>query len=139
MGAPGGEPESQHIPAPAIDGLEIDFEGGTAGGKGLPRLYNLRMRRASASAVDPIRTGGPGRPTPMHLVEVEGRRRIEDGEVAVRPKGRWKFSEDLETWWGRERLRYGSPLPPPLTAKTIFNNKILRELWNSKLGSVARP
>ena len=75
-GRPAGSLKFQHVPAPAIDGLEIDFEGRTAGGKGLPRLYNLRMRRASASAVDPIRTGGPGRPTPMHLVEVEGRRRI---------------------------------------------------------------
>ena len=125
------------IPTSALAILKVDLEEGTANGVDLPPLYDVRVRRANASAVDPIHTGAPGRPTPMHLVEAEGRRRIEAGEVAVRPKGRWKFSENLAIWWDRERPRYGNP--PPLTAKTVYNSKDLRELWNSKLSSVARP
>ena len=36
---------------------------GTASGVGLPPLYDVRVRRVGASAVDPIRTGARGRRT----------------------------------------------------------------------------
>lgn len=71
-----------------------------------------------------IRTGAPGRPTPIHLVIAEHRRRLgsgraEDGVVAE--------SERLAKW-----LKETHPSLPPLTSKTIRNN-IAAEHRSAKL------
>ena len=62
----------------------------------------------------PTRTGAPGRPTSMHLVEGEFRRRCDAGEIL---SGVGQEAAHLAAW-----LRSAHPLAPPLTPKAIENN-----------------
>lgn len=66
------------------------------------------------SAIQEIRTGAPGRPTPMHLVHAEHQRRLDHGEAEQSVAAE---SNLLEAW-----LRKSHPSAPRLTAKTIENN-----------------
>jgi hypothetical protein len=63
--------------------------------------------------VDSYRTGGPGRPTAMHLVLKEHERRKATGELA---STRRQQANDLLDWFINTH-----PDAPRLTAKTIFN------------------
>lgn len=65
-----------------------------------------------AEALD-YRTGAPGRPSPMHLVEEEHRARWARGEAET---GITAESEALADW-----LRTEHPQAPPLRPKTIAN------------------
>lgn len=60
-----------------------------------------------------IRTGAPGRPTPIHLVLAEHRRRLERDEAEQRVTAE---AEHLAAW-----LKQTHPDVPSLTAKTIQN------------------
>jgi hypothetical protein len=83
--------------------------------------------------VDPIKTGAPGRPTPMHIVIAEAKRRIESGE-ALRELA--KESRYLAAWWNDgERSKYDGP-PSSLASGTIENH--VRVLRRRDQGSV-RP
>jgi hypothetical protein len=64
-------------------------------------------------------TGGPGRPTPMHLVEEELDRRI----ASLKPgeflgQNITEVAELLATWWKQNKR----PEEAPLTAKAIMNS-----------------
>jgi hypothetical protein len=69
--------------------------------------------KAGESDVAPDRTGAPGRPSSMHLVELEAARRRSAGETKQSVKDEAKF---LEQW-----LKDNHPGAPPTTAKTIEN------------------
>jgi hypothetical protein len=62
----------------------------------------------------PLRSGAPGRPTSMHLVQAEFDARCARGEVAA---SLTKEAEDLAEW-----LKRAHPSAPPVTPKTIQNN-----------------
>jgi hypothetical protein len=62
----------------------------------------------------PLRSGTPGRPTAMHLVQAEFDARCARGEVAASLTAE---AQDLLNW-----LRRAHPSAPPLTPKTIQNN-----------------
>jgi hypothetical protein len=64
-----------------------------------------------------LKTGAPGRPTSMHLVEIEHRARWERREAKV------SIGDEARILWAW--LRENHPDAPPLTAKTIENR--LRE------------
>ena len=66
-----------------------------------------------ALAVTPLVTGGPGRPTSMHLVELEHRDRWQRDVAQTRVAHE---ARELAEWF-----RAKHPNAPPLTAKTIEN------------------
>jgi hypothetical protein len=68
----------------------------------------------AAGVVYPLRSGAPGRPTSMHLVEAEFDARCARSEVAASLADE---AEHLADW-----LKSAHPSAPPLTAKTIKNN-----------------
>jgi hypothetical protein len=84
--------------------------------------------------VDPFRTGAAGRPSAAHLIEVEAGRRITNKEVTPTLGGLTSFSEDLETWWEKERHKpeYNPP-GPPMKAGSIKN--VVRKLWTAACGA----
>jgi hypothetical protein len=135
--------DARHIPASALGALTLDFKASTADGQGVP-LFDLRLRRrtlptiqedaretAEPAAVDPVRTGAPGRPTGAAILRAEAERRINAGEVVAQRGGLTKFSEDLHNWYDTER-RLHNKLWPSITSKSIC--RILSPLWKSKLG-----
>lgn len=71
-------------------------------------------------------TGAPGKPTSIHLVEQEMRRRAAATEMATTLTAE---AAHLEAW-----LRTTHPLAPPLTEKTIRNR--LGDLYRSLSGNV---
>jgi hypothetical protein len=103
------------------------------------RVCELRNNRNDISlksatpTVDPTKTGAPGRPTSMHFVIDEAKRRIASGE-ALRELA--KESRYLAAWWNDgERSKYDGP-PPSLASGTIENH--VRVLRRRDQGSV-RP
>jgi hypothetical protein len=92
------------------------------------KLRNDISSKSATPAVDPCKTGAPGRPNATHIVIAEAERRIASGEVIPKPNERAKFSRDLAAWWETKRHEYAGP---PLKFRSI-NNK-LRELWNRAL------
>jgi hypothetical protein len=60
------------------------------------------------------RSGGPGRPTSMHLVKSELHRLTSEGKVW---RTKIEAAEELASW-----LLRAHPEAPPLTAKAILNN-----------------
>jgi hypothetical protein len=80
--------------------------------------------------LDPFRSGTPGRPTGMHLIEADGRRRIEAGEVKPTPRGLATYAGTLAEWWDIERVKF-KPHGPKVGSKAIANR--LRVFWKSKL------
>jgi hypothetical protein len=62
---------------------------------------------------DVFRTGAPGRPTPIHLIVAEHRRRLDSGEAEITTTAEAKHLAD----W----LKLAHPNAPPLTPKTIQN------------------
>jgi hypothetical protein len=60
-----------------------------------------------------FRTGAPGRPTPIHLIVAEHRRRLANGEAEILVTAE---AESLADW-----LKSTHPDVPPLTPKTIQN------------------
>jgi hypothetical protein len=80
------------------------------------RLWPFTLADASQSGetVRSVRSGAPGRPTPMHLVRAEHRRRRESGEVESSVTAE---AEQLARW-----LQERHPDAPRLTPKTIANN-----------------
>jgi len=67
-------------------------------------------------------TGGQGRPTSRHLVEVEAKLRIAAGEL---PKSLAEFAKSLSGW-----LSETHPAAAPMTPKTIENR--IRQLWHDR-------
>jgi len=80
------------------------------------------------AAVDPIRTGAPGRPTALHIVISEAGRRIKDGEVIPHPRGMAKFAKVLSVWWETKRSEYSAR---SLSTTTIENG--IRVLWHKSI------
>jgi hypothetical protein len=78
-----------------------------------------------AADVEPYKSGGQGRPTAMHLIEAEMRRRGENGELASELT---KEAKHLSVWVGRAH-----PAAPRTTPKTIQNKlgAVYRQLSNS--------
>ena len=62
---------------------------------------------------DTVKTGAPGRPSSMHIIEAEFQRRKESGSVAESLNSE---SAQLEAWFKKQY-----PDKPPVTAKTIAN------------------
>jgi|GEM_PF-5047707 hypothetical protein len=92
-----------------------------------PEVIAQIIQEADTIATDPadlIRTGAPGRPTPMHLVEQEFRRRTEAGAVEDRVT---RESEVLAIWLQNEH-----PSLPKLSAKAI-RNKISPEYRRGRM------
>jgi hypothetical protein len=85
--------------------------------------------KSATPAVDPFKTGAPGRPTVAHLVIAEAKRRIESGEAVLRKDGFTKFAEDLVAWNEEERKR--EPRRPAMKTGSIKNST--RKLWNRAL------
>ena len=83
------------------------------------RLMVLKSDVATCWPFEPPRTGAPGRPSSMYLVEAEFEARCKRGEVADTLRTE---SEYLASW-----LRTSHPGVPPLTPKTIQNR--LREKY----------
>lgn len=79
-------------------------------------------------AIDPFRTGAPGRPTAADAIFAEAKRRISSGKVVPRQRGLARFARDLSDWWEAERQTF-SPLGPAMTARTIENR--IRDLWRN--------
>jgi hypothetical protein len=77
-------------------------------------------------AVDPFRTGAPGRPSAAGPIRAEAERRLSNGEVIPQPRGLARFTRDLFDWWEQERRKF-NPLGPAMTARTIEN--IVRDLF----------
>jgi hypothetical protein len=77
-------------------------------------------------AVDPFRTGAPGRPTSADAIYTEAERRISSGEVVPQPRGLARFAQDLSVWWEAERQKFFPP-GPAMKAGTIGNK--VRDLW----------
>jgi hypothetical protein len=77
-------------------------------------------------AIDPFRTGAPGRPPAAEAIYAEAKRRISSGEVDPQPGGLTRFARDLFDWWEAERQKL-SPPGPATTARTIENK--VRDLW----------
>jgi hypothetical protein len=94
-------------------------------------LRNEISSKSATPTVDLFKTGAPGRPTPMHIVIDEAKRRIESGEVAPKRNECAKFSGVLAAWWEIRRHEY-DPTPPSLKPRSIKNS--IRELWNHALG-----
>jgi hypothetical protein len=78
-------------------------------------------------AVDPFRTGAPGRPTGADAIYSEAERRISSGEVVPQPRGLARFAQDLSDWWERERQKF-TPPGPAMKPGTIENR--VRDLWH---------
>ena len=76
------------------------------------------------SAEEPPRSGGPGRPSSMHLVEGEFARRVAANEQLGSLKAE---AQHLEKW-----LATTAPVSPRLTAKTIANR--IRKAFNTAKG-----
>ena len=68
--------------------------------------------------IEPMKTGGPGRPTSMQLVRLEFDRRVKSQEIHPVKAKEARYLAD----WVVRRF----PMQPPLTAKTI-SNKITEE------------
>src|SRR5438477_12125704 len=68
---------------------------------------------ATAEALPPAKTGAPGRPTSMHLIEQEFHLRVAAGQICDTLQAE---SEYLLSW-----LRQEHPLAPQPTLKTIKN------------------
>jgi hypothetical protein len=115
----------REIPASAWSALQLDdVTKGTAKGPGVSlfdvRIGPSRMAAAPAEAapVPPLpATGTPGRPSHMHLVEVEFRRRRDAGCIEVSLN---REAAALAAWF-----KVAHPDKQPVTAKTIANR--LRE------------
>ena len=78
----------------------------------------------------PMKSGAPGRPTSMHYVLAEAKRRLDNKIVMARPRELGAFAGSLATWWEQERLKYNPP-PPELGAGRIEN--AVRSIWNAAL------
>jgi hypothetical protein len=86
--------------------------------------------KPTSQPIEPFHSGAPGRPTAIHIVITEGRRRIEEGEEIPTLHGLSKFAAELSAWFDQKRMEYDPP-GPSVAAKTIGNS--LRSFWNSKL------
>jgi hypothetical protein len=82
-------------------------------------LESSERHHASAQSIQPPKTGAPGRPSSMHVVQDEARRRRESGQAEEAVTSEAKY---LKQWFDDH-----SPVGmPPLTARTI-QNKIRAE------------
>jgi hypothetical protein len=94
-------------------------------------IYDVRVRRKLVELeIDPCKSGGAGRPTPMGIIEEEASRRITSGEVVVKLNGLTNFARALAEWWEQERQRY-KPVLVSMQMKSIRNR--VRPLWNRAL------
>jgi hypothetical protein len=82
-------------------------------------------------AIDPFRTGAPGRPPAAEAIYAEAKRRISSGDVVPQPRGLARFARDLFDWWEAERQKL-SPPGPATEARTIENK--VRDLWRKSRG-----
>jgi hypothetical protein len=83
------------------------------------RLMVLKSDVATCWPFEPPRTGAPGRPSSMHLIEAEFEARCKRDEVAASLA---EESRHLANW-----LKSNHPSAPPVTPKTIQNR--LRETY----------
>jgi hypothetical protein len=88
--------------------------------------WQADMLRSSASDLTQSRSGAPGRPTSMHLIEAEFRHRCEEGLVKEHISDEATF---LSSW-----LKASHPQEHPTTAKTIRNKlgSPLRAYWMAR-------
>ncbi len=82
--------------------------------------------RVEPPAVDPFRSGAPGRPSAKEVILREAERKLSSGEVVARPRTLAHFARELFDWWEQERKKYKTP-GPAMTTGTIEN--IIRDLW----------
>jgi hypothetical protein len=102
-----------------------------ADGLDIPIYYDVRVcRKRVELEIDPCKSGAPGRPTPMSIIEDEASRRIESGKVVAKQNGLTKFATDLAEWWEQERQQY-NPALTSVTMRSIGNS--VRHLWNEAL------
>lgn len=95
------------------------------------RIYDVRVcRKRVELEIDPCKSGAPGRPSPMSIIEDEARQRITSGVAVVQLNGLTKFATELAEWWEQERQRY-KPVPVSMQMKSIRNR--VRPLWNRAL------
>jgi hypothetical protein len=78
--------------------------------------------------VEPFRTGAPGRPTAMHHIETEAKRRVKDGEVTPKTGELTKFAKELAIWWEAKRKEF-DPTGPTVASRTIENR--IRHYWRN--------
>jgi hypothetical protein len=95
-----------------------------------PVETNKPNAETAGDAIDPFRTGVPGRPSAGDVVLREAKQRITSGEVKPQQGKLAQFARDLETWWENERRNYNPP-GPKLSANRIEN--LVRELWNKSM------
>lgn len=116
------EPTENDLAQEAIDlktgNGDGDWQEVLVGRDGLLQILNRNPNRG--------RTGAPGRPTSMHLVEIEFRRRFRLGQTLT---SNGAEAEHLEGW-----LKAAHPSEPQLTAKTIVNRlaPVRRNLENAR-------
>jgi hypothetical protein len=101
------------IPQDRWNLIQPDFEGNTVSCDGQVILRGITVSRRSASRDDIDKTGAPGRPSAMHLIEQEFDRRDRLGLV----EGSLKREGDFLAEW----LTQNHPDQPPTTSKTIQN------------------
>jgi hypothetical protein len=77
------------------------------------RWFEALRKQFDLHAPPCSRSGAPGRPTSMHIVLIEHRRRVENGS---HDESRTAEAKSLEGW-----LKQAHPDMPPLTYKTILN------------------
>ena len=68
-----------------------------------------------------LHSGAPGRPSSMHLVIAEAKRRIAAEKL---PDSKTQFGKELSEWLKAERPDY-----PPVTQKTVTNNREITSLF----------
>ena len=106
FGVPGIENLPHHLsnPGPDTDGQPVLLE-----------ISNFReWLTKSRHAIDPFRTGGPGKPSAIRVVEREHQRRLSCGEALPKVS---KEAAILKEWLDRTY-----PDAPNITAKTIENH-----------------
>ena len=106
FGVPGIENLPHHLsnPGPDTDGQPVLLE-----------ISNFRKwLTMSRHAIDPFRTGGPGKPSAIRVVEREHQRRLSCGEALPKVS---KEAAILKEWLDRTY-----PDAPNITAKTIENH-----------------
>jgi hypothetical protein len=91
----------------------------------MPQLHATRIEQA----IDPFRTGAPGRPTAIDFIVAEAERRISSREVIPRSRTLARFARELFDWYEQERRKF--PTSPAATSHTIEN--FIRDLWRSSL------
>jgi hypothetical protein len=90
----------------------------------------------AVKGVDSFRTGSAGRPSAKEFIQIEFKRRLQDGEIRPVEGGLAACARTLVKWWEAKRRGYDPP-GPSVTPGTIEN--MIRELWRAAVGGAQNP